>query len=233
VKYKAVIFDLFGTLVDNYDIIGYTSAIRETASILKIRAEDFTKHWQETAEKRFTGGFKTLEENLEYICKALDIPVKPFDIRLARMVRLDYVSTLLTPRRYAIEILAELKNSGYQLAIVSNCSTDVPLLWPQTPFAPFFNVLLFSSVAGFQKPHERIFLKALEELHAKPEECLYIDDNSNNLTAAAALGFPSVLITDAEGKEQEHFPEKPKGEWAALKIKELPEVLDILEGVHE
>ena len=74
-KYKAVIFDLFGTLVDNPGIVEDASALRETSSILKIPHNDFLKLWNDTAEKRTTGSFKTLEDNLEYICRELKLPV--------------------------------------------------------------------------------------------------------------------------------------------------------------
>ncbi len=228
-KYKAVLFDLFGTLVDSYDIVGYASALRETSSLLKLRHDDFVKLWMETGEKRMTGGFKTLEENLEYICAELKQPVKKFDLNLAKMVRHDYVTGSLAPRQYAIETLAELKKSGYKLALISNCSMEPPELWPLTPFAPFFDVLLFSSICGLQKPDLRIFQLALEKLGLKAEECVFIDDNSKNLTAAAGLGITSLLITDAEGKEQHHPFEPPPEEWNGRRIKDLAEILDILE----
>jgi putative hydrolase of the HAD superfamily len=229
-KYKAIIFDLFGTLVDDYDVVGYASVLRETGSLLKLRYDDFDRLWKETGEKRMTGGFKTLEENFEYICKELKEPVKQFDLKLAKMVRYDYVTGSLTPRMYAIETLSELKKSGYKLALISNCSMEPPDLWPQTPLAPFFDVLLFSSICGLRKPGIEIFRLALEKIGVKAEECVYVDDNSKNLTAAAGLGITSVLVTDAEGKEQHHYFEPPvDNQWTGLKIKDLAEVLDILE----
>jgi len=228
-KYKAVILDLFGTLVDSYDLIGYTSALRETSSILKLPHEDFIRLWTETTDKRTTGGFKTLEENLEYICRELNVPVKIFDINLAKMVRYDFVSMALAPRKYTIETLSQLKKDGYKVALISNCSMEPPDIWPVTPLAPFFDVTIFSSTCGLTKPDPRIFQMALEKLGLKPEECVFVDDNSNNLNVAVGLGIVSVLITDAEGKEQHHAFEPQTGGWNGLKIKELPDVLDILE----
>ncbi len=228
-KYKAIIFDLFGTLVENYDLVGYAGVLRETSSILKIRHEDYARLWQETALRRTTGGFRTLEENLEYICRELNVPVKQFDINLAKMVRFDYVSLALSPRQYTIETLAQLKKDGYKLALISNCSMEPPLLWPSTPFAPFFDVLLFSSTTGIQKPDPRIFTMAVEQLGVKPEGCLFLDDNSTNLTAAAGLGISAVLISDPEENEQEHLIEKQEINWDGPTIKSIEEVLDLLE----
>jgi putative hydrolase of the HAD superfamily len=227
-KYKAVIFDLFGTLVDNYDVVGYSSALRETSSILKLHHEDFMRLWKETDIKRATGGFKTLEENLEYVCRELNTPVKKFDINLARMVRLDFVALALAPSKYAIETLSQLKEDGYKIGLISNCSMEPPMLWPNTPFAPFFDALLFSSTTGFFKPDPRIFQMAVDKLGVKPEECLFVDDNSVNLITAAALGMGTVLICDKEGKEQDHVFEKHDVQWHGARIKSIEETLDIL-----
>ena len=228
-KYEAIIFDLFGTLVDNYDLIGYASSLRETSSLLKLRHEDFMKLWNDTAPKRAIGGFKTLEELYEYICRELNVPVKKFDINLAKMVRYDYISLSLTPRQYTLETLSEIKKHNYKVGLISVCGLETPELWPQTPLAPFFDVTLFSSVIGIQKPDPRVFQMACEQLGVKPESCLYVDDTAKNLTAAAGLGMTSVLYRNPEETEYPGVV-RPKEEWDGTSITSLPEVFDLLEG---
>jgi putative hydrolase of the HAD superfamily len=230
-KYQAVIFDLFGTLVDIYDLVEYASALRETSSILKIPHDDFAKQWQDTTERRTRGEFKTLEENLEYICRALNMPVINFDIRLAKLVRFDYISLALTPRQYAIEVLSQLKAEGYKVGLISNCSSEPPVIWPHTPFAPFFDVTVFSSVAGIQKPDPRIYQMAMEQLKVKPEDCLYVGDgDSRELTGAAGAGMHPVLISVPIEEGDIPLRSDPKiDDYPCPKITSLPEVLDLLE----
>src|SRR4030042_1059492 len=145
-KYQAVIFDLFGTLVDIYYRTDYYSVLREMISILKTPHDDFMKLWHSTAEKRTTGVFPTLEENLAYICRELNIPVTNSQINLAKRARFDYVALVLTPRADAIEVLSRLKSDGYKTGLVSNCSAEPPVIWRYTSFAPFFDATVFSSV---------------------------------------------------------------------------------------
>jgi putative hydrolase of the HAD superfamily len=230
-KYKAVIFDLFGTLVDSYDLVDYSSALRETSSILKIPHDDFRKVWHDTHEHRVTGVFKTLEENLEYICRELKAPATKFDIKLAKMVRFDYLALTMTPRRYTIETLSQLKTDGYKMALISNCSPETPVIWPHTPFAPFFDVTVFSSAAGIQKPDPRIFLMATEKLGVKPQDCLYIGDgDSHELTAAAGVGMQPVLIKEEQKDGSMPVRYSPEiDDYPCPCISSLPEVLDILE----
>jgi putative hydrolase of the HAD superfamily len=230
VKYEAVIFDLFGTLVDIYYQPDYYSVLREMMSILKAPHDDFMKLWRDTGDRRSTGVFTTLEENLTYICRELNVPATPSQINLAKQIRLHYVSLALTPRLGTIEVLSRLKSEGYKTGLVSNCSREPPVIWPYTSFAPFFDVTVFSSVAGIQKPDPRIYLIATEKLGIKPENCLYIGDgDSHELTGAAAVGMHPVLIRAVDEDSTTAFRiESNIDDYACPVISSLREVLDLV-----
>jgi phosphoglycolate phosphatase-like HAD superfamily hydrolase len=66
--YDAVIFDLFGTLVDNFAVQDYYHSLSAMAAILGVPSEDFHCLWSETARRRGTGCFATLEANIAHIC---------------------------------------------------------------------------------------------------------------------------------------------------------------------
>jgi putative hydrolase of the HAD superfamily len=231
VKYEAVIFDLFGTLVDIFDPVGYYSVLREMISVLNAPYDGFVKLWQSTAEKRATGAFSTLEENLVYICRELNVPVKSSQIALARWTRFDYVALVLAPKQGAIEMLSKLKSDSYKIGLISNCSTEPPVLWPGTPFAPFFDAAIFSSTSGLQKPDPRIYLLATEKLGVKAEDCLYIGDgDGNELTGAANVGMHPVLIRNPneESVSALRTGEYQGDKWEGAVITSLKEVLDLL-----
>lgn len=197
-KYKAVIFDLFGTLVDIFSVREYENVLGQMASRLKAHYNDFHKIWMQTAKQRTTGAVGTLEKNLRFICQELNLAVTSRQIEKAKQIRFDYVARALTPRKDAIEVLSKLKSFGYKIALISNCSTEPPIIWPGTPFAPFFDIVLFSSVVGINKPDRRIFQMAIEQLKVEPSKCLYIGDGGDNeLASAAAMGMMPVLIRAA------------------------------------
>jgi putative hydrolase of the HAD superfamily len=182
--------------------------------------------------RRVTGVFHTLEENLIYICGELNVPVKSSEIALAKWIRFDYVSLALAPKPGALETLAQLKSAGYKIALISNCSTEPPVIWPKTPFAPFFDAAIFSSTSGLQKPDPRIYLLAAEKLAVKPEDCLYIGDgDGNELTGAAQVGMNPVLIRNArEDSINALRSDDYQGEkWDGRVISSLKEVLNLLE----
>ena len=46
------------------------------------------------------------------------------------------------------------------------------------------------------KPDPAIYLKTAEDLGVSPEDILFIDDREDNIQAAAALGFQTILYTN-------------------------------------
>lgn len=229
-KYAAVIFDLFGTLVDIFSVREYENVVAEMASILKAPYDDFYKLWLQSAKMRTTGVFKTLEENIEYICRELKISANKSQIKEAKRIRNNYVARALTPRQDAIAVISSLKSSGYKIGLISNCSTEPPLIWPNTPFAPFFDIALFSSVVGILKPDRRIFQMAAEQLMVKPLKCVYIGDGGDNeLAAAAEVGMTPVLIRASHEDSADAL--RPGDEiihFAGIKISSLKEVLNLV-----
>jgi len=68
-KYQAVIFDLFGTLVSEPSRRKQQSVLWEMAAVLSVPADDFVRLWAETMDKRHLGILSSLEANIEYICR--------------------------------------------------------------------------------------------------------------------------------------------------------------------
>ena len=79
-KYKAVIFDLFGTLVDSYSVQGYNKLLADMASALQLPENDFSQLWRDTTYERGIGIFKTTGESIRYIFKMLKSPVSEENI---------------------------------------------------------------------------------------------------------------------------------------------------------
>jgi len=208
-KYKAVIFDLFGTVTDNYSYKEYQSVLGQMASVLTLSLDAFRRLWSETTYERNTGVIRTIEANIDCICEKLGVSVDDTKVRLATKTRYDFVANTMRPRQDAIDVLSYLQSQGLKTGLISNCSPDTPLIWKDTPFAPLFNVAVFSSSVGVKKPDPRIYQIATNKLAIKPENCLYIGNgDSRELTGASQVGMHPVLIrvpdedsTDAEWED--------------------------------
>jgi putative hydrolase of the HAD superfamily len=227
-KYLAVIFDLFGTLVDNFSTREYEEALVRMASALSITPDDFKRGWYSSAKARNAAAPQNLEDRVEYICGGLGARREQKQIRCAAAtVRFDYIRQVMKPRTDSIEVLSNIKENGYKIGLISDCSDEIPVIWPETPLASLFDATVFSCLVGFRKPDPRIYQLAIERLSIPGERCLYIGDGgSQELSGARKAGMQPVLIRlDAENTER-HLTNREQ--WDGLIVHSLKDVLAIV-----
>jgi putative hydrolase of the HAD superfamily len=228
VKYKAVIFDLFGTLVDNFKTSEYLQVLADMSAVLYTPAPGFSKLWRETFYLRTDGTHKTHEESIRYICRELGTKVSEQQIDQAAVIRLGYSIKTLKPRADTIPTIKKIKEMGYKVGMISDCSPETPKAWPMTPFKGIFDVTVFSCEAGVKKPDPRIYHIACGQLGVKPEDCLYVGDGSSTeLTGALKTGMHPVQILDPGENADTHYVDRETG-WEGPKISYLNEVLNLL-----
>ena len=225
-KYTAIIFDLFGTLVDSYSVQGYNRLLTDMASALELPREGFSKFWRDTTYERGIGIFKTTEESIRYICNKLKVSVSDENIRKCEQIRLEATREALTPKNGAVDILKSLRGLGYKIGLITNCSAEVPPLWKNTEFSHLFDVTIFSASVGMKKPDPQIYYLACEQLGVEPNECLYIGDgDSDELSGASQLGMDAVMIRDPNEMDPYRLVEV---DWDGRKIEYFKEIMDLI-----
>lgn len=225
-KYKAVIFDLFGTLVYNSSPSESNQVLRQMAREISMPDDDFIKMWLITYEERMKGIFKRYKDCIRYICQQTNTPVLEQKIESAAKLRSTMAKREISLiRDGAIEILSYLKSNDYKTGLVSDCSMDIPELWEDTPLSPFIDVAIFSCRVNMKKPDPRVFRMVIEQLDSKPKECLYIADGiGQELTTASKLGMSAVMIHSPDDREEDPYRE----DWHGPAITSLKEVMDLL-----
>jgi len=226
-RFRAVIFDLFGTLVDDFGAsVGQTYS--ELAGALEVPYEQFMRFWRQTTKMRSNGTFQTVEAGIEHVCGTVCVHVRPEQMAKAVEIRLAQTRRALEPRPDAIATLARLKNDGYKTGLLSNCSVEIPIVWPETLFADLIDTAVFSSRARLMKPHLRIYQLVCESLGVTPDRCLYIADGENHeLAAAAKVGLHSVLIRNSSRDNGSELLREAR-EWQGTAISSLPEAITLL-----
>ena len=228
-KFKAIIFDLFGTLVDDF-ASSAGEMYAELTAALAVPHEPFMRLWAQTSEMRTIGAFQTVEASIEYVCHAMNVRVEADQMQEAVQIRLKYIRKALRPRPNAVAMIEQLKNEGYKIGLLSNCSIEIPLVWPETAFANLIDTPIFSSRARLKKPDSRIYNLACERLGVTPESCLYIADGEDHeLAAAAQVGLYPVLIR-ANSQETNRRVHEEAREWQGTTVFSLAEVLDLVEN---
>jgi len=224
-KFEAIIFDLGGTLISGPSWSDYANAAREMAALLSAPVEDFARLWFEGADG-LGPGIIDYQGLIRHVCNQLGVPVRDNQIDTAASIPFNVTKQkMMLPRDGAIEILAYLKSNDYKTGLISDCATDTPIIWPETPFAPFFDVTIFSCSVGMIKTDPRIFQIAVKELAVKPERCLYIADGMRQeLASAKKLGMDALQI-----RAPDEITDSPiREDWDGPVISSLKEVLNLL-----
>ena len=212
---RAVIFDLWDTLVD-FDPIAGRAFQDGMAERLGRDPEEFAALWFEGRSARESG---TLRQYLLGIGAAEEL----VDELVA--LRRDSTRSLLAPRPGALETLAELRVRGYRVGLITVCSEDVPDVWDETAFPDLFDATVFSCSVGMRKPDPRIYRLACDELGVAPDEAMFVGDGANDeLAGAQRVGMQAVLIHRA-GEEP---PWEEVRDWPGPRITAIPQVLSLL-----
>ena len=97
-KYEAVIFDLFGTLVHAVSSQDYRATLTRMASVLSIDSDAFIQLWADTSGDRIESVMRNCRENFEYVCQQVGSPISDARIGLASKIRLDMIRGEMVPR---------------------------------------------------------------------------------------------------------------------------------------
>jgi 2-haloacid dehalogenase/putative hydrolase of the HAD superfamily len=94
----------------------------------------------------------------------------------------------------AIEALAE---RGVPMFGLTNMSAETAAgTFAMDPAFRHLSVIVVSGEVGLLKPDPRLFALALERIGRPAETLLFVDDNPDNIAAAASMGFATHLFAD-------------------------------------
>jgi putative hydrolase of the HAD superfamily len=229
--YRAVIFDLFGTLVHQFTSSGYEESLRQMAEAVGVDGEAFRRAWvHDTWRERATGQLPTVEAAVDHISRMQGVRPTAQQLATAAHIRYTFTRTTLRPRDDAVPTLQAIKAEGLSLGLISDSTPEVPDLWPETPFAPLIDVPVFSCSVGTKKPAPDIYGMACVRLGVEPQQCIYVGDGSSQeLQGAASLGMYAVLLAPP-GEERTDTRDWEGASWAGARIARLSDVMDFITG---
>lgn len=114
----------------------------------------------------------------------------------------DFYRSLLgkmSPKDLSDEVkstLDTLRSRGYLLAIGSS-SKNAKFILERIGLADYFDAVSDGTNIAKSKPDPEVFLKAVEFLGLKPEECLVVEDAISGVDAAHAGGMKAAVVGDA------------------------------------
>jgi len=190
-KYKAVIFDLFETLITEWGHKKYTK--NEMCADLGIEREKFDIYWDEKEEERYLGRI-SFEDSILYVCEKCEKNVDNsvistiIDKRIkTKSVCFEYVNPDV------LQLLKNLKAIGLQIAIISNCSSEEVNVLKKSEIYKYFNEVILSYEVHMKKPDSCIYEEAAKRLGVAMSECIFVGDGgSNELVGAKTVGMKAI-----------------------------------------
>ncbi|GIU97739.1 MAG: hypothetical protein KatS3mg013_1542 [Actinomycetota bacterium] len=226
---RAVVFDLFGTLVPELGREEFYASVDAAARRLGCDVEAFRAAWIATAPERQTGVWPTIADNVRAICRRIGAPEPDAtSLAVALEPRAALYARRFAPRPGAIEVLRELRSRRRPVGLISMCAPDAPALWRATPLAPLVDVAVFSCEVGLRKPDPAIYRLACERMGVRPADCLYCGDGAyGELRGAVEVGMTAVLVRDPGLDPAEALRPDPE-DWDGPAIDDLREVLRLV-----
>lgn len=190
---KAVIFDMYETLITHYKSPLYFS--EEMAKDAGIRVEQFLPYWRETEEDRWIGKL-TFEETITDILKqnhCYSDQVLQTIVR-KRMETKEEGFRQLHPE--ILPMLATLKEKNFKIGLISNCFSEEVVAIRNSVLFPYFDQVYLSYEQQRMKPDPEIYKSCMKDFQVTAEECLYIGDGGSfELEAATKLGMQARQAT--------------------------------------
>lgn len=183
---KGFIFDMDGTLVDNwaYHIVSFNEYLRRKrlTPIAELSLDLNGRHSNDIFRimigeeqcQRF--GFETLNQEKEEVYR-------------------DMYSGHVEPIKGLMELLRLAKSKGIKCAIGSSgCRENVEFIIKELGIEDIIDTSISGSEVTHGKPHPEIFATAIEKMGLKPEECIVFEDAVNGIKAGVAAGCKCIGI---------------------------------------
>lgn len=187
--YRAVIFDLDGTLTDTLDSLEFS--VNET-----MKEIGFAPITREQCREFVGNGAKVLieralrasgDEQLDYFDGAYSAYQRIFDENCTYLVR---------PYPGVEKMLAYMKNAGMKLAVLSNKPDKQAVHVVEDIFGKDLFDVVYGQREGIpRKPDPAPLLSLASELGADPSEILYIGDSEVDLATGCAAHADTILVS--------------------------------------
>ncbi|HEX3512527.1 MAG TPA: haloacid dehalogenase type II [Trebonia sp.] len=198
---RAVLFDVFGTVVDWRS--GIAAAVRSFAGRhgLELDPHAFADSWRgryQPAMQRVRSGarpFVSLDvlhrENLDDALRALGLDPSAFDP--GELHALARAWHFLPPWPDSVPGIAAIKQSGYVVGPMSNGNTSLLLDMAKAAGLPW-DLILGSDVSRAYKPDPEAYLRPAALLELEPGEVMLAAAHGSDLAAARKVGLATAFI---------------------------------------
>jgi FMN phosphatase YigB (HAD superfamily) len=205
-KYDAVIFDLFHTLVS---VTASGDPGPQPYEVVGVPEDEWFAAWRRHEERRIKGQCSSVAEIVADVVRDLGLePLPELCERVCATRRHRFRHGLMNIIPEVLNGLQRLRPRVAKLGLMSDADFDEIASWQESPLAPLFDVALFSCYEGVAKPDPTFYRLAAQRLDVDPTRCIYAGDGARDEhLGARKAGMSPVLVTwYLESKAPERIP---------------------------
>ena len=184
---KNIVFDLGGVLIDwNPEYVFLKEFRGDREKMNWFFNTICTSSWNEEQDAGYSIEKATNER----------VAMFPKHERLIRMYYGEWEQMLGFEHTETVEILRRLHDSKeHSIYSLTNWSNETfPVALKKFPFLSWFKGVLVSGDVGLKKPDPEIYKLLLDRYGLEANTCVFIDDRTENVKAASALGFSGIVF---------------------------------------
>ncbi len=230
---KVIIFDMDGTLIDSVGIWNKVDCelIRRLGNV-EI-PEDEIQRQRDEKLREYSKMESPYIEYCRYLGKKYHATLSPEEIHTLRYeIANDFLVYQIDYKPYADEVIRQLKERGYQLAIATTTrkqNMDIyryknKNIQNKAPIETYFSLVYTREDAKEMKPNPEIYRKVMETLQVEPEDCLVFEDSFIGVEAANRANIEVVAVYDKYSEQERKEIEQN----ATYCIRNYAEILEIL-----
>ena len=192
--FKNIIFDVGDTLI-SFGYRPYMHNLGFDDATVDFLTDNmiFTDFWKE-----LDAGKRNVSEACAYFCE------KYPDLKNEISLFWENIADIVSEYDFSYPLIMSLKEKGYKVFLLSNYPEELAKVhWTKFSFFKEMDGYIISAKVGMIKPDERIYRILMDRYRMHPEECIFVDDNPDNIEAAKKLGITAIQFTGYENLQKE------------------------------
>lgn len=186
-KYKTIIFDLDGTLLDTLEDL-------KNAVNYALISNGFPERTLEEIKSFIGNGTRVL---IKRSLPSFQIDLETYEIVYQNFI--DYYKfhslDFTHPYEDIVVLLTKLKEDGYKTAIISNKNDDATKMMQKKFFPNLIDIAIGTKDFSKTKPNPESTLEIMELLNVKREDCVFVGDSEVDIQTAKNANIPCISVS--------------------------------------
>ena len=216
---KAIIFDAYGTLFD------VNSAAEKCKDKIGDKWEEFANYWR-TTQLEYTWLRSLMDKHKDFwqvTEDSLDKSMKVFNIDSLMRDELLNLYKILSTFPEVKDVLNNLKEKNYKLAILSNGTpTLLNELVKSNNLDSIFDDIFSIEEVGIYKPSSKVYDIPIKKYQIQKDEIVFLSANTWDVSGGGNYGYNAVWV-NRNNNIFDNLDYKPQNQ-----VKDLVEILDLI-----